>query len=107
MAVVIAILGGLGAAVMWATSTLSTSRSTKLVSPVSVVPSVMAVGVGITAPVPLGGGGREGLGGCGGGVCRGGGRGEPLAGGRGHPGARRTRRDARRRLGHTVRAGSL
>ena len=59
----IAIVGGLGAAVMWATSTLSTSRSTKLVSPVSVLASVMTIGVVITAPFALGGGVPDALGG--------------------------------------------
>jgi drug/metabolite transporter (DMT)-like permease len=58
-----AILGGLGAAVMWATSTLSTSRSTKLVSPVSVLASVMTIGALITAPFALGSGVPDALGG--------------------------------------------
>jgi len=40
----IAILGGLGAAVMWATATLCTSRSSRMISPVSVLAWVMIVG---------------------------------------------------------------
>ncbi len=59
----IAILGGLGAAAFWATSTLSTSRSTKLVSPVSVLATVMTIGVVITAPFALVSGVPEALGG--------------------------------------------
>jgi drug/metabolite transporter (DMT)-like permease len=41
---VIAILGGLGAAVMWATATLCTSRSSRMIPPVSVLAWVMIVG---------------------------------------------------------------
>ena len=48
-----AILGGLGAAAMWAVSTVSTSRSTKLVPPSSVLASVMLIGTIITAPFAL------------------------------------------------------
>jgi drug/metabolite transporter (DMT)-like permease len=40
----IAILGGLGAAVMWATATLCTSRSSRMIPPVSVLAWVMIVG---------------------------------------------------------------
>lgn len=40
----IAILGGLGAAVMWATATLATSRSSRMIPPVSVLAWVMIVG---------------------------------------------------------------
>jgi drug/metabolite transporter (DMT)-like permease len=47
---VTAILGGLGAATMWATSTLSTSRSTKIVSPTTVLACVMAIGAALAAP---------------------------------------------------------
>jgi drug/metabolite transporter (DMT)-like permease len=47
---VTAILGGLGAATMWATSTLSTSRSTKIVSPSTVLACVMAIGAALAAP---------------------------------------------------------
>ncbi len=48
-----AILGGLGAASAWAASTLSTSRSTKLIPPSSVLAGVMLVGVLVTAPFAL------------------------------------------------------
>jgi drug/metabolite transporter (DMT)-like permease len=47
---VIAILGGLGAAVAWATSTLCSSRSSCLVEPITVVAWVMLVGLVIVAP---------------------------------------------------------
>ena len=40
----IAILGGLGAAVMWATATLCTSRSSRMIPPISVLAWVMIVG---------------------------------------------------------------
>jgi drug/metabolite transporter (DMT)-like permease len=46
----IAILGGLGAAVMWATATLCTSRSSRMISPVSVLAWVMIVGSVATVP---------------------------------------------------------
>ncbi len=45
-----AILGGLGAAVMWAASTLSTSRSSKIVTPPTVLACVMAIGAALAAP---------------------------------------------------------
>jgi drug/metabolite transporter (DMT)-like permease len=48
---VIAVLGGLGAAVAWATTTLCSSRSSRLIEPVSVVAWEMFVGLLITAPV--------------------------------------------------------
>jgi drug/metabolite transporter (DMT)-like permease len=60
---VTAVLGGLGAAVAWAVSTLSTSRSTKLVSPVSVLAAVMTIGAVIAAPVALAQGIPDALGG--------------------------------------------
>lgn len=47
----IAILGGLGAAVAWALSTLCSSRSSRLIDPLSVVAWVMLVGLVIAAPV--------------------------------------------------------
>lgn len=47
---VIAILGGFGAAVAWAVSTLCSSRSSRLIEPFSVVAWVMIVGLLITAP---------------------------------------------------------
>lgn len=46
----IAILGGLGAAVAWAVSTLCSSRSSRLTPPISVVAWVMLVGLVIVAP---------------------------------------------------------
>lgn len=49
----IAILGGLGAAVAWAVSTLCSSRSSRLLDPVSVVAWVMLVGLVITVPAAL------------------------------------------------------
>jgi len=56
-----AILGGLVAAAMWAVSTLSTSRSSKLIPPSSVLAGVMLVGAIITAPFALSSGVPEGL----------------------------------------------
>lgn len=47
----IAILGGLGAAVAWAISTLCSSRSSRIIDPLSVVAWVMLVGLLITLPV--------------------------------------------------------
>ena len=47
----IAILGGLGAAVAWAISTLCSSRSSRLIAPVTVVAWVMLTGLVITAPL--------------------------------------------------------
>jgi drug/metabolite transporter (DMT)-like permease len=49
--VIIAILGGLGAAVAWAVSTLCSSRSSRLLEPWSVVAWVMVVGFVISAPI--------------------------------------------------------
>lgn len=46
----IAILGGLGAAVAWALSTLCSSRSSRLIEPSSVVAWMMLVGLVITVP---------------------------------------------------------
>jgi len=48
---VIAILGGLGAAVAWAVSTLCSSRSSRLIDPASVVAWMMLIGLAITAPL--------------------------------------------------------
>jgi drug/metabolite transporter (DMT)-like permease len=56
-----AILGGLGAAATWAVSTLSTSRSAKLVPPSSVLACVMLIGAVLTAPLALAGGVPSGL----------------------------------------------
>jgi drug/metabolite transporter (DMT)-like permease len=47
----IAVLGGLGAAVAWAISTLCSSRSSRMIDPWSVVAFVMLVGLMITAPL--------------------------------------------------------
>ncbi|HUO71284.1 MAG TPA: DMT family transporter [Solirubrobacteraceae bacterium] len=47
----IAVLGGLGAACAWATSTLCSSRSTRLIDPPSVVAWIMLVGLLITVPL--------------------------------------------------------
>lgn len=47
----IALIGGLGAAVAWAISTLCSSRSSRLINPASVVAWIMLVGLLITAPV--------------------------------------------------------
>jgi drug/metabolite transporter (DMT)-like permease len=47
----IAILGGLGAAVAWALSTLCSSRSSRLIDPPSVVACMMVVGLVITLPL--------------------------------------------------------
>ena len=47
----IAILGGLGAAVAWAISTLCSSRSSRLIDPPSVVAWMMVVGLVITLPL--------------------------------------------------------
>ena len=47
----IAVIGGLGAALAWAASTLCSSRSSRLAEPASVVAWVMIVGLIITLPV--------------------------------------------------------
>jgi drug/metabolite transporter (DMT)-like permease len=57
-----AIAAGLGAAVLWAISTLSTSRSTRLVTPTSVLATVMVIGAATMAPFALAGGVPEDLG---------------------------------------------
>jgi drug/metabolite transporter (DMT)-like permease len=46
----IAVLGGLGAAFLWAAATVSSSRSSRLIGPASVVAWVMAVGLVILIP---------------------------------------------------------
>src|ERR1700730_16390384 len=46
----IAVLGGLGAALMWAVSTVSSSRSSRLIGSASVVGWVMAVGLVVLLP---------------------------------------------------------
>lgn len=47
----IAVLGGLGAAVAWAISTLCSSRSSRMMEPMAVVAMIMVVGLVITAPI--------------------------------------------------------
>jgi drug/metabolite transporter (DMT)-like permease len=47
----LAILGGLGAAVAWAVSTLCSSRSSRMIEPASVVAWVMLIGLLIAGPV--------------------------------------------------------
>jgi drug/metabolite transporter (DMT)-like permease len=47
----VAILGGLGAALSWAIATLASSRSSRMIGPISVLGWVMAVGL-VTAIVP-------------------------------------------------------
>lgn len=49
----LAILGGAGAALAWALSTLCSSRSSRLIDPVVVVAWVMLVGLVITGPLAL------------------------------------------------------
>ncbi|HEY7735730.1 MAG TPA: EamA family transporter [Candidatus Limnocylindrales bacterium] len=51
----IAILGGFGAAVAWATSTLCSSRSTRILGPATALAWVMIVGLLITLPPSLAG----------------------------------------------------
>jgi drug/metabolite transporter (DMT)-like permease len=58
---VIAILGGLGAAVMWATATLCTSRSSRMIAPATVLAWVMLVGSTVTVPFALATGVPDGL----------------------------------------------
>jgi len=60
---VIAILGGLTAAAMWAASSLCTSRSTRMLPPVVVLGWVLLIGAAISAPFALWGGVPEELGG--------------------------------------------
>jgi drug/metabolite transporter (DMT)-like permease len=48
---VIAVLGGLGAALMWAGSTLSSSRSTRMIGAASVLAWVMTIGLVLTIPL--------------------------------------------------------
>ena len=49
----IAILGGLGAAVCWATSTLTSSRSSRIIGPASTVAWMMLVGLFFAGPLTL------------------------------------------------------
>lgn len=58
----IAVLGGLGAAMCWAAATLCASRSTKLIGPPSVLAWVMLIGFVVVAPLTVASGLPEGLG---------------------------------------------
>jgi uncharacterized membrane protein len=58
---VIAVLGGLGAALCWATGTLSAARASRLVGSRSVLVWVMIVGFAITAPIAAASGIPSGL----------------------------------------------
>jgi drug/metabolite transporter (DMT)-like permease len=60
----IAILGGLGAAGAWALSTVCSSRSSRMIEPVSVVAWVMLVGLLVTGPLAAARGIPAGLGGA-------------------------------------------
>jgi drug/metabolite transporter (DMT)-like permease len=53
---VIAILGGLGAALMWGTATLCSSRSSRMVSANTVLAWVMLFGLAVSLPFALAGG---------------------------------------------------
>ncbi|HET9722654.1 MAG TPA: EamA family transporter [Actinomycetota bacterium] len=59
----IAIIGGLAAAVLWSVSTLATSRSTKIVTPTTVLAWVMTIGAALVAPFALATGVPDALGG--------------------------------------------
>jgi drug/metabolite transporter (DMT)-like permease len=50
---VLAILGGVGAAVAWSISVLCSSRSSRLIEPMAVVAWIMVVGLVITAPLAV------------------------------------------------------
>src|SRR4051794_41777535 len=56
-----AILGGLGAALAWATTTLTAARATRFVDSWSLLASVMAVGLLLTVPIAVLAGGPSGL----------------------------------------------
>lgn len=58
----IAVLGGLGAAVCWAAGTLSAARASRLVGARSVLVWVMIVGFAVTAPIAAASGIPSGLG---------------------------------------------
>jgi drug/metabolite transporter (DMT)-like permease len=57
----IAVIGGLGAACAWAISTLCSSRSSRIIGPLSVVAWIMLVGIVITAPIAAATGVPSGL----------------------------------------------
>jgi drug/metabolite transporter (DMT)-like permease len=50
---VLAVIGGSGAALAWAVSTLCSSRSSRLIEPTSVVAWVMVLGLLVTAPIAV------------------------------------------------------
>jgi drug/metabolite transporter (DMT)-like permease len=50
---VLAILGGLGAALAWAATTLCASRSSRMIGPLSVLSWVMIVGLAVTLPAAI------------------------------------------------------
>jgi len=58
---VLAILGGSGAAVMWAASTLCSSRSSRMIGPASVLAWMMLVGLVVVAPAIVAAGRPAGL----------------------------------------------
>ncbi|MGA9161267.1 MAG: EamA family transporter [Actinomycetota bacterium] len=58
----IAILGGLAAAAMWAASALCISRSTRMLPPVAILGSVLLIGAVVSAPFALAQGVPAGLG---------------------------------------------
>ena len=49
----IAVLGGLGAALFWATGTLNAARASRAVGAAAVLAWVMIVGFAVTAPIAL------------------------------------------------------
>jgi drug/metabolite transporter (DMT)-like permease len=59
---VFAVLGGLGAALCWATGTLSAARASRLVGARSVLVWVMLIGFAVTAPIAVSSGVPKGLG---------------------------------------------
>lgn len=50
----IAVLGGIGAALAWAVSTLCSSRSSRMIAPTSVVAWLLIFGLLLTAPIAIG-----------------------------------------------------
>ena len=58
----IAILGGLGAAVCWTVTTICSSRASRLIGPFSVLAWVTIVGLAVTAPIAAFGGTPSNLG---------------------------------------------
>ena len=56
----IAVVGGLAAAVAWAISTLCSSRSSRLIHPLSVVAWMMVVGLVVAAPAAVASGVPQG-----------------------------------------------